>query len=335
MLKTILIYYLLFIIFMYLYKIDRSGSLNLLLNNQNNNKMIQSAGNCQESSETMRQLSNISLKDHNEFASWLAGIIDGDGNFDIRKNNNKLVLKAIRIKLHNRDLRILTRIQNMLHCGRIISDKKKPYSTYIVSTREKMTLIVNMINGLIRLKVDSLKKACYFLNIEFVESNYILKPLDPYFAGLIDTDGSIVFNFPGNRIECNLELKYNIYSEKLNLDYVIPNYKPSILLRDKKNNTPGKIFKSIAIKFQTVNGMIHLYNYFMQNRLYCDFKFYRVSKIKKFIEIRSFSKFPKESLEYNIYSSFVLNWIQYKNPFWTKVPFVAKLQSTKYNDSIR
>ena len=33
--------------------------------------------------------------------------------------------------------------------------------------------------------------------------------------------------------------------------------------------------------------MISLYDYFMKNRLYSDFKFYRVSQIKNFIEIRN------------------------------------------------
>lgn len=97
-------------------------------------------------------------------------------------------------------------------------------------------------------------------------------------------------------------------------------------LEQKKNDSPGKTFKSIAIKFQTVNGMIHLYNYFMKNRLFSDFKFYRVSKIKKFIEIRGYSNYPKNSPEFKVYSSFVLDWIQYQNPLWTKVPFVKKLQ---------
>jgi len=172
-----------------------------------------------------------------------------------------------------------------------------------------MTCVIKNINGLIRVKVDSFKKACSYLNIEYVEGNYVLEPLDPYFAGLIDTDGSIVFNYTSNRIECNLELKHNLYSQKLNLDYVIPFYKPSrrILLRNKKNQTPGRIFKSIAFKFQTVNGMIHLYSYFMKNRLYCDFKFYRVTKIKDFIKIRSYSRYPKDSPEFQVYSSFVLD----------------------------
>ena len=34
--------------------------------------------------------------------------------------------------------------------------------------------------------------------------------------------------------------------------------------------------------------MLPLYNYFMVNRLFSDFKFYRVTQIKKFIEIRDF-----------------------------------------------
>lgn len=346
-------YYLLFNLFFCSSQIGLSGSFNLLLNNQNSNKMIQSAGNCLGSSETIRQYSNIlktsklasysgqphfleaqqppsrsSFDNHKAFYSWLAGIIDGDGNFDLRKDplTKKLVLKAIRIKLHNRDIRILTLIQNFFHFGRIRSDNKKPYSIYIVSTKEDMTNLIKNINGLIRIKVDSFKNACSYLNLDFVEGNYNLEPLDPYFSGLIDTDGSIVFNFPSNRIECNLELKLNLYTQKLNFDNVIPYYKPSILLRHKKNNTPGRLFKSIVFKFQTANGMIHLYNYFMINRLYCDFKFYRVSKIKKFIEIRSYSQYPKDSPEFKIYSSFVLDWIQYLNPLWTKVPFVAKLR---------
>ena len=183
-----------------------------------------------------------------------------------------------------------------------------------------MLFLINLINGQIRIKVDSFKKSCDYFGITYIESNYKLKPLDPYFAGLIDTDGYIVFNYKSNRIECNLELKYNNYTKKLNFEDVIPNYKPSILLRskiitnikDKKYKSGAKgsglyvlRHKSIAFKYQTVDGMIHLYNAFMIIRLYCDFKFYRISKIKEFIKIRSYSKYPKESLEFKIYSNLI------------------------------
>jgi hypothetical protein len=158
MLETIFfVYYLLFIYTFYLYKLDVSRKI-FLLNSQNNdttilgldlfrnqrdwlslphserraapNKVkrlqqscdkikIQSAENCKGFSETVRQLPD---NEEYKFWNWFAGIIDGDGNFDIRKvpllcGSNKKVLKQIRIKLHNRDIKILTRIQDFLHMG--------------------------------------------------------------------------------------------------------------------------------------------------------------------------------------------------------------------------
>lgn len=336
MLGTVLyVYYLLFINAFYLYKLDVSRN-NILLNSKKNNitigdKLIniQSAENCKGVSETGRQLPENSSQ---RFWNWFAGVMDGDGNFDIITNpiNKKRVLKQIRIKLHNRDIRILTRIQDYLHMGRIRVDKNKPYSTYIVSSKETMIYILNNINGLIRLKVSGFKEACYLYNIDYIEANYNIKLYDSYFAGLVDTDGSIVFNYSGNRIECNLEFKYNEYTSKLNFDNTILNSKPTIIKRKKSSFLNGpKNFTSIAFKFQNVKNMIFIYDYFMHNRLYCNMKFYRVSKIKSFLKIRNYKTFPKNSLEYNIYSSFILDLIKYDNPLWYKVPCVNKILFTK------
>ena len=296
MLETILLVnHSLFINTFYLYKAPRAldaskvRSYSCLLNSQSSDLAvgniatnIQSAENCKGFSETVRRLPGT--EDY-KFWSWFAGIIDGDGNFDIRKEStsNKKVLKQIRIKLHNRDVRILTRIQNFLHIGKIRSDKNKPYSIYIVSTKETMTYILNNINGLIRIKVPSFKEACSLYDIEYIEANYNIDLYDPYFSGLVDTDGSIVFNYAGNRIECNLEFQFNEYTSKLNLDNTILNCKPAILKRKKSSKSGGsKDFTSISIKFQNINSMIFIYDYFMHNRLYSDMKFYRVTKIKPF-----------------------------------------------------
>jgi len=170
-----------------------------------------------------------------------------------------------------------------------------------------MSLIINKINGLIRIKVQSFKKACFYLDIDYIEANYNIETLDPYFSGLIDTDGSIVFNYSGNRIECNLEFKYNNWTQKLNFDNTIPYYKPNVLCREQKNKNSSKKFKSIRFSYQTVKGMMYLYEYFMKNRLYSDFKFYRVTKIKEFIEIRDYKNEPKDSIEFRIYSNFLLD----------------------------
>lgn len=324
-------YYLLFMLNKYLLKIDVSRRNNLLtISSENNNNPvtfnsnnikctnIQSAENCKGFSETIRQISNFNSEDKLLFYKWLAGIIDGDGNFDLRVLNNKLVLKTIRIKLHNRDIRILTHIQNTLHMGRIRTDKNKPHSIWIISKKEEMLFLVNKLNGLIRLKVDGFKKSCDYLGVDYKEANYNIEPYDPYLAGLVDTDGSIIYNYTGNRIECNLEFEYNEHSKKLNLDNVIPYYKPSVMLRKSHN--------SITFKYQTVKGMVYLYDYFMKNRLYSDFKFYRVSKIKEFIVLRDYKNDPKDSIEFKKYSDFILDWIQYRNPLWHKVPFINKIR---------
>ena len=334
MLETMcFLYCLLFINTFYLYKLDVKpvgySRNNILLNSQNNDTKessklmdIQSAENCKGFSETARQLPDI---EEYKFWNWFAGIIDGDGNFDIRKDikNNKKVLKQIRIKLHNRDVRILIRIQDFLHMGRIRADKNKPYSIYIVSTKENMIYIINKINGLIRLKVTGFKEACNLYNIDFIEANYNIGLYDPYFSGLIDTDGSIVFNYAGNRIECNLEFQHNEYTSRLNFDNTLLNSKPYIIKRNKSSSSKGsKVFTSIAFKFQNVNNMLFIYDYFMKNRLYCDMKFYRVTKIKSFIEIRKYKTYPKYSVEHKIYSDFVIDLIKYNNPLWFKVPCI-------------
>lgn len=309
-------------------KLDGSRN-NVLFNSENNNIRIsteliniQSAENCKGFSETARQLPDT---EEYKFWNWFAGVLDGDGNFDIRKipNTNTFVLKQIRIKLHNRDIRILTRIQNFLHIGKIRADKNKPYSIYIVSTKESMAYIINKVNGLIRLKVPCFKQACLLYNINYKQADYNISLYNPYFSGLVDTDGSIVFNYSGNRIECNLEFQYNEYSSKLNFDNTIANCKPYKIIRNKSSTRQGpKQFSSIAFKFQNVNSMPFIYDYFMHNRLYCDMKFYRVTKIKSFIEIRKYKTSPLNSIEQKIYSDFVLNWIKYDNPLWYKVPFV-------------
>jgi len=315
-------------------------------NSQNNNSMrssfllgILSAGNSGSSprslfalsvgsSETIRQLSSNSYLSYHKFVPWFAGIIDGDGNFDFLNVSNKFILKSIRIKLHVRDIKILYRIQNFFHFGRVKFLSNPNHCLFIVSNKHDMHTIINLINGLIRLKIPSFKKACLASGIIFIYPIYTIQPFDPYFSGLIDTDGSIVFNYSGNRIECHLEFIYNEYSKLLNLDYVIPHYKPSILLRTKKNQLTsfnGKTYSSICFKFQTVNGMIHLYNYFLNNRLYSDFKFYRVTRIKSFLDIRHYQKHNPSSPEFLIYSKFLLNFIKYLNPKSTQVPFVKFL----------
>ena len=97
------------------------------------------------------------------------------------------------------------------------------------------------------------------------------------------------------------------------IQFLIVNH---ILLHVKKTSKSEgpKNFTSISFKFQNVNNMLFIYDYFMSNRLYSDMKFYRVSKIKPFMEIRGYKTSTKGTVEHKIYSDFVLNLIKYNNP---------------------
>nr|YP_010259447.1 LAGLIDADG endonuclease [Stachybotrys chlorohalonata]UIX25743.1 LAGLIDADG endonuclease [Stachybotrys chlorohalonata] len=328
----LLVNYLLFITYYLRNNLDQKRNY-FLLNSQKNNSTIsnkdigiQSAENYKGFSETIRQLLKFKKNTKNnepsdiKFFSWLAGIIDGGGNFKIKKDIfGNLLFISLEIKVHNRDLRILTRIQNKLHTGQIKIQKKK--SCLIISDKIAIYSLINNLNGLIRIKLNTFKKVCLLNNIVILEPNYIIPANDPYFGGLVDIIGSIHFNFTCNRIECSLKFKYDISTSKLCLDFVVPYYKPSKVYGLNSLN----LYKDINFKFKTVKGMIYLYNYFMENRLYSDYKFYRVSKIKDFIMIRNYKYSDYNSIEYILYSKFLLNWIQYKNPLWNKVFFIRKL----------
>lgn len=249
------------------------------------------------------------------FKHWLAGVVDGDGNFDFRRQT----LKSIRIKIGVRDVRILKRIQNKLHCGRIRSVENGRYVLYIVSTREHMTRFVRLINGHIRVKVPKFEKACVALGLTYIKAPAV-PPYSAYLAGLVDSDGSVVLNPDQNCITVGVEVNMSPSVQDLDLDAVIPFVKPNKVIR---NTASGK--KSLRLIYQTVSGMVPVYDYFMVHRLYSDFKFYRVCLTKRFLTLRHFKTCPMGSVEQRIYSTFCLDFLTYQNPQWTTVPLVEKL----------
>lgn len=258
---------------------------------------------------------------------WLAGVIDGDGNFDIRKINNKKVLKTIRIVQSVRDINILNQVKNLLKGGKIRKHTKTTF-VYCISNKELMEFCVNMINGNIRIKIDNFIFVCEYLNIKFIEPNYIIQKNSSYFAGLIDTDGSIVFNYEGNRIDLFLEFKRTKYTLKLDFSNVISNIDCKVYKFIKRNQNREKIFYSIRFAFANKKNMLLIHDYFRYHRLYSEFKFFRVMKIKEFLEIRHFKNYLENSLEYKIYHKFLYKFFIYRNeseklPSFIKIKFFS------------
>ena len=266
------------------------------------------------SSETLRPKS----------IEYVAGVIDGDGNFDVRSTKDgKRKLKSIRIKLNVRDLRVLARVKNILKCGSIRINNQ--LVTYHISTKSEMERVIKVLNGHIRLKVKGFIESCKYFNISYISPDYIVPKNSFYLSGLIDTDGSISYNYSSNVITLTIELKQNEYSELLNLDYAIPGFEPKVYKLIKRNQTKNKTFYSIRFDFTNVNKMIYLYNFAMKSRLYSDFKFYRFCQIKSFLLIRHFKIAKKGSDEHKAYSKWVINFISNLNPNYTKVTYFNDL----------
>lgn len=281
----------------------------------------QSAGNLPGSSETIRKLSVKEI-------DWLSGIIDGDGNFDIRnlknsKGENKRTLKQIRITQHPRDSRILYRVKDML--GGTIRVKGKKYILWSISTAAQMKDCIKTINGRVRLKIKGFKEACELLNVKYIEPNYKIEQNSAYLAGLIDTDGSIVYNYRSNIIDVSLEFQQNEYTTMLDLAQVIPETTLSVIKLIKRNKTAGKIFYSIRFVYQTIDNMMPLYKYAQENRLYSDFKYYRIMQIKRFVELREYKEYPRETPEYELYKNYVKEYVTKNNESKAKPRWMEEL----------
>lgn len=278
------------------------------MSSKNLDEISQSAGNETfnngiGSSETTRALSDL---------EWLAGVIDGDGNFDVRVINNKRVLKSIRITQAARDGRILYRVKDLLKTGTIRSIGQN-LLIYSLSNRVGMSKFVNMINGNIRIKLPGFLDACQYLNVTYKPATKIIPKDSGYLAGLIDTDGSIVFNYPGNRIELHLEFKQNEHTLALDLSQVIEGESPTVFRYIKKNQTKDKIFYSVRFSYAKVSSMLPLYNYLKKYRCYSDYKFFRGMQIKKFLELRQFKNYAEDSEEKKIYNKFLKAFYTHMN----------------------
>ncbi len=78
-----------------------------------------------------------------------------------------------------------------------------------------------------------------------------------------------------------------------------------------------------------------MYNYFLHHRLFNDFKFYRLMQIPRFLELRSFYSYPKDSPEFLLFFNFAKTWFTHMNIhkplplfFKNKIAFPSSLPSS-------
>jgi hypothetical protein len=125
-----------------------------------------------------------------QFAEWLAGVIDGDGSLQLSKKG----YTSLEITMGSEDLALLEYIKNILG-GSIKARAGVKAYRYRLHNREGMIKLINLINGHVRHsgRLLQLHRVCQKLDIHVVEPMNI-ESSSAWFGGFFDADGTITFS---------------------------------------------------------------------------------------------------------------------------------------------
>ena len=212
---------------------------------------------------------------NNNFGSYLAGLIEGDGAIVVPKTERsakgKLNYPCINLVFHLRDFPLGQLIQKELGTGSL--SRMKGVNAYLlqINSLEGMLKLINLLNGNMRTsKMNSLYNLIDWLNYKHSDLNIIKKPLDSssidsnaWLSGFIEADGSfsIFLNKDSIRIRFSLtqssKNKLGISNETImNIIAEYLEVKVSIYQRKK---TPNSI--ELTVKTQSIKSNDILTNY--------------------------------------------------------------------------
>jgi len=132
----------------------------------------------------------------NSFNEWLAGLIDGDGCFLLRKNG----YASLEIVMELRDQHCLYKIKQVFG-GSIQLRTGKNHLRYRLHDKKGLLSLIEVVNGLIRnpVRLLQLGRICYKYEIQLLQP----KPLNyhnGWLSGFLDSDGSIYLNLQSHQI---------------------------------------------------------------------------------------------------------------------------------------
>jgi len=121
---------------------------------------------------------------------WVAGIIDGDGNFYISKEG----YVEFSVVMEPRDIACLYKLRQR-YGGSVKATPQADAVRFRLYHKAGILQVINDVNGLILnpVRLAQLQKVCLLYNIEALQP-VELEHSSGYLSGLFDTDGSIYYN---------------------------------------------------------------------------------------------------------------------------------------------
>ena len=140
---------------------------------------------------------------NNAFNEWLAGLIDGDGCFQLSRKG----YASLEITMDIRDEHCLNIVKN-LYGGSLKLRSNSNSIRYRLHHKSGLLSLINAVNGLIRnpTRIIQLNKICVNYNITFLFPNKLTYN-NGWMAGFFDADGTITINKTNHQLSISISQK--------------------------------------------------------------------------------------------------------------------------------
>ena len=177
-----------------------------LLDSNENRKINQFKGLASTNNNEQGGSNPLKTRENLDFYEWLAGLIDGDGYFNLSKKG----IARFNLVMDIRDKAAVTYIQQKLG-GSIYKISNAKALKYQLTSKNNLINLINNVNGLIRnpTRLTQMNKLCIKYGITLIYP----KPLtfnNGWLSGFIDSDGSVYVNVKSGQIFISASQK-NMY----------------------------------------------------------------------------------------------------------------------------
>ena len=229
-----------------------------------------------------------------KFRQWIAGVIDGDGNFHISKKG----YVELSVVMEARDIACLYKLKQR-YGGSVKATSHARAIRFRLHHMAGIQQVIKDVNGLIQNPVRylQLSKICNIYNIDVIPS-VKLEYNSAYLSGLFDSDGSVYYNKQSMQVFITVSQK----GREL-LDILVPVY-GGVVRPSNKNATA---FKWTVSKKQDILNLID--NYFHWNNC-VSAKNKKFGMVKQFYYLSSIGavKAPEDSVLGVSFKQFVDRW---------------------------
>lgn len=272
-----------------------------------NNPQVTKAFNSQVGTSEAIRLLNINTKLYqdsnkakpNKWNEWLAGLIDGDGCFQLSKKG----YASLEITLDIRDEHALQIIKN-IYGGSIKLRSGANSLRYRLHHKLGLLNLINDVNGHIRNshRLVQLNKICYKYELSLIYPDK-LNYDNGWLSGFFDADGTVTIN------STNTELSISV-SQKTSelLQPLLELYGGNIYI----DRSSSRSFKWYITKREDILNIIDYFKDYpsrsaKKNRLHLISKYYELKDLKA-------HKALPETFLYKSWQYFYNKWLKYENP---------------------